>query len=120
MQLGNNLESYDLADVENENSELEDLLNSNTTPVESNVLDTVSTVSNPQESGELSNKSISEEVTSDIILNTYSKRDLENLCANNYLSKSGNKTVLIERLLDSGYKFNKKSNTQTNAVSIST
>jgi len=109
----NNLESYDLADVENENSELEDLINSNSVQESSNLVDTESLVSNPQESAELNNKNISEEVTADIILNTYSKRTLENLCANEYLSKSGNKAILVQRLLDNGHDFNKKDESVT-------
>ena len=125
-----NLESYDLADVENENSELEDLLNSSDIKDNiENIEETESLVSNPQEpielnpdkpleldteeSNKLNNKSIIDEVTLDIILNKYTKRELEALCSNKYLSKSGNKTNLVTRLLENGHDFNESNNADT-------
>ena len=106
----NNVESYDLADIEDENSELEDLINASEQRDEEDIIESMSTISNPQESNELNGKSITEEVTVDIILNSYSKKDLENLCAAEYLSKSGNKSVLVQRLLDNGYNFSQNNN----------
>ena len=112
--VSNNLESYDLDDIEDENSELEDLINS--PEVETAPTDTISTVSNPQESNEINNKSITEAVTVDIIINRYTKKSLENLCGDNYLSKSGNKSVLIQRLLDNGYNFNQSGDNDVEAT----
>jgi len=110
----NNLESYDLANIENENSELEDLMGDvGGTKPDSNI-ETETAMDNSPKSNDLNNKSIVEEVTVDIILNTYSKKTLEELCGSDYLSKSGNKSVLVQRLLDNGYKFNPTVNTQLN------
>lgn len=110
------LESYDLEEADGENSELEDLLNSDSVKSASDAIENASNVSNPQESNELTTQSIAEEVTVDIILNTYTKKTLENLCGHHYLSKSGTKRILIERLIGNGYKFNKKSVTSPEAV----
>ena len=46
-----------------------------------------------------------DQVKIDVILNSYSKRDLEKLCGDNKLSKSGSKTLLTKKLLNSGYEF---------------
>ena len=104
-----NITSYDLTDNNEPNSELEVLANN---PDLSKLLDTLSIESaNPQESEELTPITQNlENITKEIkaaILEKYSKRELENLCAKHSLSKSGNKKVLIERLLESGHTFSK-------------
>jgi len=42
------------------------------------------------------------ELDVDVITNSFSKTELINLCIENNVSKSGNKTVLVERLLEAG------------------
>ena len=113
-----NITSYDLTDNNEPNSELEVLANN---PDLTKLLDTLSIDSaNPQESEEIVSTSQNlENITKEIkeaLLAKYSKRELENLCANNSLSKSGNKNTLIERLLVSGHSFSKVS---SESISIS-
>ena len=106
-----NVTSYDLADTNAVNSELEVLLDDNK---ELDNIDTLSLASNPQDSADLTK--IAEEIET-IIINQYTKRELEGFCAKQFLSKSGNKKVLIERLLKSGYKFNVVTGDTENNVS---
>ena len=113
-----NITSYDLTDNNEPNSELEVLANN---PDLTKLLDTLSIDSaNPQESEEIVSTSQNlENITKEIkeaLLAKYSKRELENLCANNSLSKSGNKNTLIERLLVSSHSFSKVS---SESISIS-
>ena len=92
-----NLLSYDLADTGEKNSELEILL------VEPKDVDETLSIDMNKE-GNLQ-KDMVDQVKIDVILNSYSKRNLEKLCGDNKLSKSGSKTILIKRLLNSGYEF---------------
>ena len=50
------------------------------------------------------------EITLDIITNNLSKKYLENLCLDNKLSKSGNKAILAQRLIDNNYNFSENLN----------
>jgi len=104
-----NLESYDLAAVD-QNSELENLLspdlnggNDSDKSTEQNSIEMA------EESKEISidneSNSIKAEITEDLIINRYTKKELENLCSLKYISKSGNKAVLVKRLLDNNYDF---------------
>ena len=49
-------------------------------------------------------------------MNKFTKRKLEDLCGSYKLSKSGNKTALINRLVDFGHNFN-TNDSQENIVS---
>ena len=42
------------------------------------------------------------ELDMDVITNSFTKTELINLCIENNVSKSGNKTVLVERLIEAG------------------
>lgn len=109
-----NLESYDLVDVD-ENSELENLLNPGGQD-EKNSAEKVpeKTVEydvelEQEESKQVDIKSnsnnITDEITEDLIINRYTKRELEKLCSQKYISKSGNKAVLVRRLIENKFDF---------------
>lgn len=113
----NNILSYDLAGVDDTNSELEGLIDQSNDISLSNLEEIInnnlsSLVENQQnfipevttKSKEVSSD-VKTEITLDIIMSKFNKRELENLCGSYSLSKSGNKTLLINRLIKYGHIF---------------
>ena len=100
------------------NSELEGLLdNKIDTEIETDPKkDDVSFESNQPEAN--LEKTITDQVKIDVILKSYSKKQLENLCGDNYLSKSGSKTALTTRLLTDGYEFKISTGSGPETVSV--
>ena len=120
----NNSEFEDLANVDLEhNSEFDELLNrddtiqvnesddENSGEVDSEEADTEQALDGTQQVNSSSGEDISEdieidsnlknEIDVDVITNNYTKTQLINLCIKHGLSKSGNKTTLVNRLLES-------------------
>lgn len=94
--------SYGL-DAPETNSELNDLLNNKSEEITDSKKEIISVESN--QPGVTLQKNITDEVKIDVILNSYNKKQLENLCGDANLSKSGSKTALIKRLLSNGHEF---------------
>lgn len=116
-QKNNNSEFEDLANVDLEhNSEFDELLD-NSEEVEEEEGDEDGQESEQLLDGESVNESeefgtevelpteLKKEVDIEVISNLYSKKQLENLCINNNLSKSGNKNTLVQRLLDNNVEL---------------
>ena len=122
-QKNNNSEFEDLANVDLEhNSEFDELIedvdhseeNDEDTDVNEELLDNTpeSVVESEENEEEMSlenqvelSDELKKEVDIDVISNLYSKKQLENLCIANNLSKSGNKTTLVQRLLDNNVEL---------------
>ena len=58
------------------------------------------------------------EVEAQVIADTYTKRELEKICLNNNISKSGTKIKLVYRLNKNGYSFKPDSKTSSNNLSV--
>jgi len=129
----NNSEFEDLANVELEhNSEFDELLDNNTNEEDHTTNDALlgeesegeESEEGDSEEGESEEESVEEsinngdnldameidsnlkkEIDIDVITNRFSKNALMNLCIENNVSKSGNKTILVERLVDAGVYF---------------
>lgn len=113
-QKNNNSEFEDLANVDLEhNSEFDELLdNSEEVDEEQDDNQQLLVVESEENEEEISleeqvelSDELKKEVDIDVISNLYSKRQLENLCINNSLSKSGNKNTLVQRLLDNNVEL---------------
>ena len=125
-QKNNNSEFEDLANVDLEhNSEFDELLVNDATTNnedEENVSEdeeeinqeeeevTQSEEEGSQDEDEIQdaleiNSQLKNELDVNVISNLYSKRQLENLCTSNNLSKQGNKTTLVQRLIDNNVKL---------------
>ena len=122
----NNSEFEDLANVELEhNSEFDELLNRDDTVVveeeegsgSEDEIDTEQALATNEEGESVSEDELSQdieidsdlknEIDVDVITNSYSKTELINLCIANDLSKSGNKTTLVNRLLEANVDLTK-------------
>ena len=123
-QKNNNSEFEDLANVDLEhNSEFDELLDNSEDVQEENVQDDEEELDEDKQSSQqlLDAQSVNEseefetelelphelkkEVDIEVISNLYTKKQLENLCINNSLSKSGNKNTLVQRLLDNNVEL---------------
>lgn len=123
-QKNNNSEFEDLANVDLEhNSEFDELLDNSEDVQEENVQGDEEEQDEDKQSSQqlLDGQSVNEseefetelelpnelkkEVDIEVISNLYTKKQLENLCINNSLSKSGNKNTLVQRLLDNNVEL---------------
>ena len=122
------MDGYDLANIET-NSELAKVLTSAVSEIEvvedlngddkpNNSIngdnDSINGDNDSDHGVDSSSSSLTEEVVIDLVIRTYTKRKLENLCASKYLSKSGNKNILIKRLLANGHSFGVEKTTSKN------
>lgn len=77
--------------------------------VSSNIIE----ISNMSSQGSIISNTLTLEMKVEILLDKYTKKNLEALCAAQKISKSGSKRVLISRLIESNYDFKLNKITET-------
>ena len=91
---------------EKDNETIEDVEFEEESVNEDTVSSNIIEISNMSSQSSIISNTLTLEMKINILIDKYTKKNLEALCINHKISKSGSKRVVIKRLLDNNYNFN--------------